>query len=135
MNKNRVFSPLLLLMALMSFGVNSSDKASIEALQENVRVKQSQYDSKLKELRLIEAELEDAKKALKTATAPKRSRKIGEQVSDVPCECVFNSKRMWNPEKILWNNQYWKCSEYNDETGECLGVEVMSPEEVKKIKK
>ena len=32
--------------------------------------------------------------------------RVGEKADDVPCTCVFNSNRMWNPEKVLWNKDY-----------------------------
>ncbi len=41
--------------------------------------------------------------------------------SDAPCACVFNKNRMWNPEKILWNNTYWQCANYRDD-GTCSKV-------------
>lgn len=63
--------------------------------------------------------------------APKKSRKIGEP-SDTPCACVFNNKRMWNPEKVLWNDQHWRCTHYRDD-GTCSGVEVIPPKELEQM--
>ena len=50
------------------------------------------------------------------------SSRIGERADKVPCTCVFNNKRKWNPEKVMWNNAYWKCSIYKDD-GTCSEVQ------------
>lgn len=47
--------------------------------------------------------------------------KIGSNPDDEPCTCVFNKNRMWNPEKIVWNNEEWKCANYNTD-GTCSEV-------------
>lgn len=47
--------------------------------------------------------------------------RVGVNGDDVPCTCVFNKNRMWNPEKVLWNNAYWKCSNYQND-GTCSEV-------------
>ncbi|MGF1765435.1 hypothetical protein [Aliivibrio kagoshimensis] len=63
-------------------------------------------------------------------TAPKekkQSAKIGTQTDDEPCTCVFNKNRMWNPEKVLWKEQYWKCSIYKDD-GTCSEVSIITEE-------
>ena len=31
---------------------------------------------------------------------------VPDDADDVPCTCVFNQNRAWNPEKVLWNEQY-----------------------------
>ena len=46
-----------------------------------------------------------------------------------PCTCVFNKKRAWNPEKVLWNDAYWKCSIYKDD-GTCAEVKEIKDVEV-----
>ncbi len=58
------------------------------------------------------------------ADTKKTSRKVGEKTGDTPCTCVFNNKRMWNPEKILWDNKFFKCGHYLDD-GSCEYVEEM----------
>ena len=50
------------------------------------------------------------------------SRKIGDKDDDVPCTCVFNKNRMWNPEKIVWNDEEWECANYKDD-GTCSEVQ------------
>ncbi|KLN66439.1 hypothetical protein [Vibrio sp. VPAP30] len=55
----------------------------------------------------------------------KVSRKMGETPDDIPCTCVFNKNRMWNPEKIVWNNEEWHCSKYNDD-GTCESVALLN---------
>jgi hypothetical protein len=54
-------------------------------------------------------------------TEKKVSRKISESYDEEPCTCVFNKNRMWNPESIVWNNEEWRCSEYNED-GTCGAV-------------
>ncbi|MCK6264714.1 hypothetical protein KP803_15650 [Vibrio sp. ZSDE26] len=58
-------------------------------------------------------------------TDSKTSRKIGTATDDKPCTCVFNKNRMWNPEKIVWNNEEWHCSEYKED-GTCASVATLS---------
>ncbi|CAG35130.1 hypothetical protein [Desulfotalea psychrophila] len=47
--------------------------------------------------------------------------KVGGPSDEEPCTCVFNNNRQWNPEKVLWNNAYWKCSNYKND-GTCSEV-------------
>ncbi|WP_354625344.1 hypothetical protein [Psychromonas sp. MME2] len=47
------------------------------------------------------------------------------KTGDVPCPCVFNKNRAWNPDKIVWNNQEWFCSKYNED-GLCDSVAVIN---------
>ncbi|MDB1123795.1 YARHG domain-containing protein [Vibrio algarum] len=44
------------------------------------------------------------------------------QTDEKPCTCVFNMNRAWNPEKIIWNNEAWKCTIYKDD-GTCSEVQ------------
>ncbi|BDY04487.1 hypothetical protein [Ferrimonas sp. YFM] len=73
---------------------------------------------------------DESKKASKTS---KRGNYKIENPDDTPCACVFNNKRMWNPEKIIWNDQYWRCVHYRDD-GTCSGVEVIPPKELELMK-
>lgn len=59
----------------------------------------------------------------------KQSRKIGDVIDDEPCTCVFNTNRMWNPEKILWNGEEWYCSTYNAD-GTCGAVALVGPDKM-----
>lgn len=71
----------------------------------------------------------------KTPTTPKEVvkkeektiPKIGSQPDDEPCTCVFNKNREWNPEKIIWNNRFWKCAHYKVD-GTCSEVEMFDIE-------
>lgn len=60
------------------------------------------------------------------AAAPKKgtlASRIGEEPEDsVPCKCIFDRNRRSNPEKIVWKNAVWKCSNYLD-NGACSRVE------------
>ncbi|KOO01842.1 hypothetical protein [Vibrio nereis] len=58
--------------------------------------------------------------------------KIGDNVDDVPCTCVFNKNRMWNPETIMWNNEEWYCSNYNED-GTCASVALVNPTKLEAI--
>lgn len=49
------------------------------------------------------------------------SAKIGSNPDDEPCTCVFNKNRMWNPDKIVWNNEEWVCTNYTTD-GLCSEV-------------
>jgi len=42
--------------------------------------------------------------------------------SDVPCTCIFNQNRLWNPEKIRWHGVFWECANYRDD-GTCSQVQ------------
>lgn len=44
------------------------------------------------------------------------------QTDKQPCTCVFNMNRAWNPEKIIWENEAWKCTIYKDD-GTCSEVQ------------
>ena len=51
------------------------------------------------------------------------TQKIKESnLDDVPNTVVFNRNREWNPEKIIWKDKFWECTNYNDD-GICLKVE------------
>lgn len=52
--------------------------------------------------------------------------KIGDNADDIPCTCVFNKNRMWNPETIMWNNEEWYCSNYSED-GTCASVALVNP--------
>lgn len=62
--------------------------------------------------------------SLVLAKDKKISSKIGEKIDDVPCTCVFNKNRMWNPEKIVWNNEEWECTTYKED-GTCAAVGIV----------
>ena len=49
-----------------------------------------------------------------------------ELVSDVPCTCVFNKNRQWNPERITYNGAKWECEHYNAD-GTCARVRRVLP--------
>jgi hypothetical protein len=51
----------------------------------------------------------------------KVSTKFGESPDDIPCKCIFNQNRMWNPERIIWHNEEWECKEYKED-GTCAEV-------------
>lgn len=57
-----------------------------------------------------------------TIEEKKNSSKIGEKSDAIPCTCVFNNKRMWNPEKIIWKDEWWTCAHYNKD-GTCEKAE------------
>lgn len=55
------------------------------------------------------------------------SQAFGEELaSDVPCTCVFNKNRLWNPERITYNNAKWECEHYNAD-GTCARVRRVLP--------
>jgi hypothetical protein len=64
---------------------------------------------------------------IKTSKEKKQSYKIGTQIDDEPCTCVFNKNRMWNPETIIWNNEEWKCAIYKTD-GTCSKVSIVTEE-------
>ncbi len=76
----------------------------IVASDTNITQLEERIEAKEAELRSLKQQLKDAKKKLED-----------------PCTCVFNKNRMWNPEKVLWNDVYWICSTYKD-NGECSEV-------------
>lgn len=49
---------------------------------------------------------------------------IEEEADDIPCTCVFNKNRDWNPDKVLWNDGYWECSNYKTD-GTCSQVRLI----------
>jgi hypothetical protein len=62
------------------------------------------------------------------------STKFGEKRDDKPIANIFNKNRMWNPEKVLWNDEYWKCAYYK-KNGVCAEVEkIKNNDMVKNIK-
>ena len=76
-----------------------------------------QLENRVHELKIKAERAEDeylnAKSELERLQKSKRkSRKIGDKLPATPTAAVFNNKRMWNPEKILWNNKYFKCGHY-----------------------
>lgn len=40
---------------------------------------------------------------------------------DIPSVHIFNKNREWNPEKIIWRDNFWECAEYRD-NGTCVEV-------------
>jgi len=92
----------------------------------------SQQDTELNQSPAPKTETERAKARLMEAIKqrdeakkPKQtSRKISEIMSEQPCACVFNNTNMWNPEKILWKDQYFVCGHYLED-GRCEYVKPM----------
>ena len=78
----------------------------------------------------LKKNLQDEKAAKKKAEQQKDKRaktvrsKLGKDADDIPCTCVFNTTRPWNPEKIIWKEQFWECAEYKAD-GTCLSVRVV----------
>lgn len=56
------------------------------------------------------------------AKATSLSTRIGESTEDLPCKCIFDRNRRFNPEKIVWKNAVYKCAVYL-ENGACNRVE------------
>lgn len=50
------------------------------------------------------------------------ANRIGESQEDLPCKCIFDRNRKFNPEKIVWKNAVYKCAVYLD-NGACNRVE------------
>ncbi|MFT6984857.1 MAG: hypothetical protein ACJAT7_000658 [Psychromonas sp.] len=65
-----------------------------------------------------------AVQVIKIAKDKKTSIKTAEKADEDPCTCVFNKNRMWNPEKIIWNNEEWECANYKDD-GTCSAVQIV----------
>ena len=93
-----------------------TSRAQLEA---KIKVKETELNALKQEL-----EKKNSKKiAIKTSGKNAAvSESIGAKADEVPCTCVFNKNRMWNPEKVMWNNAYWKCSIYKDD-GTCSEVQ------------
>nr|WP_321403391.1 tetratricopeptide repeat protein [uncultured Desulfobacter sp.] len=49
-----------------------------------------------------------------------------ELASDVPCTCVFNKNRQWNPNRITFKGIKWECDHYNAD-GTCAQVRRVLP--------
>ncbi len=82
--------------------------------------------------RLVDLTIADPKLEQDINTQVRMIEPGSEGSVDEPCTCAFNSKRMWNPETIIWNDERWRCTGYNEETGACLDVEVVKEDESKK---
>ncbi|WP_319495675.1 hypothetical protein [uncultured Cohaesibacter sp.] len=52
------------------------------------------------------------------------ANKLAEFASDVPCLCVFNKNRSWNPEQITYKGKVWGCKHY-DSNGTCSSLRVI----------
>ncbi len=52
------------------------------------------------------------------------SSKLSNKEDKEPCTCVFNKNRAWNPEKVMWNDHFWKCTSYKDD-GTCSAVGII----------
>ena len=98
---------------------NAKDKhfSESELALVNPQLKKNLEDEK-------KAEQEAARQAKEAQKNNKVSGKLGENADDIPCTCVFNKNRMWNPEKIVWSNQEWQCTEYKQD-GTCRSVGVV----------
>ncbi|MDF4902106.1 hypothetical protein P3551_22750 [Vibrio parahaemolyticus] len=96
---------LVAFLSLTAFAVEQS--SDISKLRKNVEIKKQEYDRAKKAY-------EEAKASLETAL--KSANK-----DEVPCTCVFNKNRAWNPEKIIWRDVFWECANYRDD-GTCAKV-------------
>ncbi|NOI13292.1 hypothetical protein [Vibrio hepatarius] len=119
---------LILVSILLPMSTFVSANSSDEIQQLEMKVEQLRVEAERAELNYLEAKnkLEQLKKRSQT------SRKVGERTGDKPCTCVFNNKRMWNPEKILWDNKFYKCGHYLED-GTCEYVEEMKDVSIKNV--
>lgn len=110
---------LVSLLPLTTIAAPNSDQ-EIARLESKVATLKTELERVNSEYIKAKNELEKAKGLQKT------SRKIGDQLSDTPCACVFNNKKMWNPEKILWKDKFFECGHYLED-GRCEYVREMKP--------
>jgi len=115
-------------------------KTKIELKEAQIEFKEAQMKLREKELTAIRSETKQLKQVLNTLkkqlpvplSTPKRqsakqtdgSSKLGKKADDVPCTCVFNKNRAWNPEKIIWKQHFWECLNYKDD-GTCTKVGIV----------
>lgn len=135
------------LWLILATSILLASEVSTEELKTKIELKEAQIEFKEAEMKLREKELiavrsetkqlKQALNALKkqlpvTLSTPKKqsakqtdgSSKLGEKADDVPCTCVFNKKRAWNPEKIIWKQHFWECINYKDD-GTCTKVGIV----------
>lgn len=65
--------------------------------------------------------------ANKTATYTFRKE---EDIGEPPCVCIFNKNRMFNHDKIVWDNEEWECVVYKDD-GLCEKVQKINQSIIK----
>lgn len=134
---------LFVLLGFLTFNINAVEN-EIATLKKSVMFNKELLNTALAEKKMatellekanqkvkqVEADLMRANVALHNANTPKNvtkksaksTSKIGTSEDDAPCNCVFNKNRMWNPEKIVWNNEEWQCALYKDD-GTCESVQ------------
>jgi predicted Holliday junction resolvase-like endonuclease len=134
---------LLLVLSFLTFNLYATE-SDILSLQKSVKYNKELLNTALAEKKMatellekatqkvkqVEADLMRSEIALHNANTPqnvtkksaKSTSKIGTSEDDVPCNCVFNKNRMWNPEKIVWNNEEWQCAHYKED-GTCERVQ------------
>lgn len=97
---------------LIPISVIGASTSEIEQLKYKVHELKIKAERAQDEYLNAKSELERVQKSTET------SRKISDKISDLPCIALFNNKRMWNPEKILYENKFFKCGNYLDD-GSC----------------
>ncbi|MCL2912094.1 hypothetical protein [Shewanella aquimarina] len=91
------------LFPLSAIGAADSE---IEQLENRVHALKIKAERAQAEYLNAKSELERLQKSKAT------NKKTGDEKSDTPPTSVFNNKRMWNPEKIFWENKFFKCGNY-----------------------
>lgn len=130
----------LLIGMFLAILVSLSWAVTADSPEEVDRLKVKVYELELKTQRAeeeylaVRARYMAAKAELDKLTESKKptSRKIGAKTDELPSPLVFNNKRVWNPEKILWNNKFFKCGKYLDD-GSCEFVREMTQAELNKL--
>lgn len=90
--------------------------STVSAVEQN-----SDVNELRKAVEVTKQEYERAKKAYEEAKASLESALKSADKDEVPCTCVFNKNRAWNPEKIIWRDVFWECANYRDD-GTCSNV-------------
>lgn len=103
-------SLLLVLFLVFPLTVMGEQNESIDELRDIVETKKSEYQQ-------AKTAYEEAKKRLENAL---KKQKLAAD-NEVPCTCVFNKNRAWNPEKIIWRDVFWECANYRED-GTCSKV-------------
>ncbi|EGQ7800808.1 hypothetical protein P6A00_004506 [Vibrio parahaemolyticus] len=98
---------IMLLVFLSSTAFSVEQSSDVSELRKNVEIKKQEYDR--------------AKKAYEEAKASLESALKSADKDEVPCTCVFNKNRAWNPEKVIWRDVCWECANYRDD-GTCSKV-------------
>lgn len=92
-----------------------------ESLNEMLTILQQQddhIDTLKEEVQLLEKKL-NAKDSSQTTES--FTSNLGPESDDVPCTCVFNETRAWNPKRIIWKERFWECVHYKED-GICTKV-------------